>query len=91
MKTTKKFKVLGPVATQFGAATTGNWRLERPQVDFSRCTKCRTCELHCPTNVMEIKKDQEECVVINFDYCKGCGICTNVCPVQCISLVEERR
>jgi Pyruvate/2-oxoacid:ferredoxin oxidoreductase delta subunit len=40
---------------------------------------------------MEIKKDQEECVVINFDYCKGCGVCTNVCPVQCISLVEERR
>ncbi len=91
MKTTKKYKVLGPVATQFGAATTGNWRLERPDVDFSRCTKCRTCERNCPTNVIEIKKDQEECVVINFDYCKGCGVCTNVCPQQCINLIEERR
>ncbi|MGI6214668.1 MAG: 4Fe-4S binding protein [Christensenellales bacterium] len=91
MKTTKKFNVLGPVATDFGAATTGNWRLERPQVDFASCIKCRTCEKYCPTNVIEIKKDQEECVVIDFDYCKGCGICTNVCPQKCIVLVEERR
>jgi len=88
---TARFRILGPVATQFGAATTGNWRLERPQVDYSRCIKCRTCEIYCPTNVIEIKKDQVVCVEINYDYCKGCGVCTNVCPQQCIQLVEERR
>ena len=44
MRQQKKFNVLGPVATDFGASTTGNWRLERPQVDFASCIKCRTCE-----------------------------------------------
>lgn len=86
-----KRNLLGPVATEFGAASTGNWRLERPKVDFSRCIKCRTCERYCPTNVIEIKPKEEECVYINFTYCKGCGICTNVCPEQCIELIPEVR
>jgi Pyruvate/2-oxoacid:ferredoxin oxidoreductase delta subunit len=28
---------------------------------------------------------------INYDYCKGCGICAEECPVKCIAMVEERR
>lgn len=91
MKMLKKRNVLGPVATDFTAANTGNWRIERPEVDYSKCSKCRTCERYCPTNVIEIRPDDQECVYINFDYCKGCGICTNVCPLQCIQLVPEVR
>lgn len=85
----KKFRAYGPVATEFGSDKTGSWRLERPEVTFSECIKCGTCEKFCPTNVITIFKDKEECVVFDFDYCKGCGICANECPKKCIEMIPE--
>lgn len=26
----------------------------------------------------------------DLDYCKGCGICAEVCPVKCISMEKEK-
>jgi len=26
---------------------------------------------------------------INYDYCKGCGICANECPTKAIEMVPE--
>lgn len=89
-KKSKKYNVFGPVATVFNSSNTGSWRLERPEVDFSECIKCRSCETFCPTNVIQVFDDKEECVYIDFDYCKGCGVCANVCPKNCIELVPER-
>jgi len=28
-------------------------------------------------------------VQINYDYCKGCGICSEICPVKAIEMEEE--
>jgi Pyruvate/2-oxoacid:ferredoxin oxidoreductase delta subunit len=28
-------------------------------------------------------------VEIDYDYCKGCGICANECPAKAIAMVEE--
>jgi len=83
-------RLLGPCATQYVAMTTGSWRLERPIVDYSNCSKCGTCGIYCPTNAIEILKENEECVEIMWDYCKGCGICANECPKKCIQMVDER-
>lgn len=90
IKEPKSYRFLGPVAKSFVAVKTGSWRLERPEVDFSRCSKCGTCERYCPANIITVYKDNEECVRIDWDYCKGCGICANECPKKCISMVDER-
>jgi pyruvate ferredoxin oxidoreductase delta subunit len=81
--------LLGPVATVFATVDTGSWRLARPEVDFSACSGCGVCRTHCPTGVVEIVKDQAECVVIGWENCKGCGICANLCPKGCITMVGE--
>lgn len=90
MKELKKYRVYGPVATVFGSADTGSWRLERPIVNYEECIKCGTCEKYCPANVIEIRKDEKVCVVFDFDYCKGCGICVNECPKKCMKMIPER-
>jgi pyruvate ferredoxin oxidoreductase delta subunit len=82
--------LLGPVATKFATVHTGSWRTERPEVDFSQCVKCGVCSQYCPTGVIEIRKDEEQCLFIDWYTCKGCGICANVCPKGCISMIPER-
>ncbi|MCF6464923.1 2-oxoacid:acceptor oxidoreductase [Clostridium sp. Cult2] len=90
MKKLIKHNVQGPVATTFIASNTGSWRLERPKVNFEECIKCGTCTVVCPVNIVEVKKEDKECVTFDFNYCKGCGICANECPKKCISMVPER-
>lgn len=85
-----KRSLLGPVAHVFTSTETGSWRLERPKVDYVACIQCGSCELYCPANVITIHKGKAECVEIMWDYCKGCGICANECPKQCIQMVDER-
>ena len=89
MKKLKKFDVQGPVATIFTASNTGSWRMERPKVNFKECIKCGICKRVCPVDIVEIKKEDEECVIFDFNYCKGCGICANECPKKCISMIPE--
>jgi 2-oxoisovalerate ferredoxin oxidoreductase delta subunit len=34
---------------------------------------------------------QEKWVEVNYDYCKGCGICAHECPTKAITMVEEQK
>ena len=74
------------------AGRTGEWRNARPVIDNTKCTParqnkpaCFLCWLYCPDAVIS----KTFPVQINLDYCKGCGVCTTVCPVQAITLVSE--
>ncbi|MCP3684912.1 MAG: pyruvate synthase [bacterium] len=64
---------------------TGGWRALKPVRDTKKCTKCMTCWMNCPDNA--IAKDLR----INYDYCKGCGICAATCPVKAIEMKKEEK
>jgi len=66
---------------------TGKWRIERPVIDQSKCIKCILCWVYCPDAA--INRGEDDSVEINYDYCKGCGICADVCPTKAIKLVSE--
>lgn len=65
---------------------TGNWRVERPVINYAKCTKCLLCWLFCPEPAIVWDGNS---VIIDYDYCKGCGICAYECPVKAISMVPE--
>ncbi len=66
---------------------TGTWRALRPVVNQEKCIKCLMCWAYCPD--MAIIRHEDDSISINYDYCKGCGICANECPVKAIEMVEE--
>jgi pyruvate ferredoxin oxidoreductase gamma subunit len=68
---------------------TGSWRLERPEIDYDRCTRCGMCFIRCPDGTISL--DSEGYPAIDFDHCKGCGICWQVCPVSGIERRKEVR
>jgi len=66
---------------------TGSWRTFRPEVDFSKCTRCTICWIYCPDGA--ITRQEDDSPKIDYDYCKGCGICANECPVKAITMKRE--
>ena len=82
---------IGGALLQPGSAMqykTGDWRAFRPIVDHKKCINCLLCWIYCP----DVSIDRlEKFIDINYDYCKGCGICANECPVGAITMVEEQR
>ncbi|MFA5858931.1 MAG: 4Fe-4S binding protein [Elusimicrobiota bacterium] len=59
---------------------TGDWRSERPVWDSTKCKHDLMCWVYCPDSAI-ITKDGKMCG-INYDHCKGCGICAHVCPLK---------
>jgi len=81
---------VGNIVREAGSASarrTGDWRTERPILDKEKCTKCALCWLDCPDAA--IKPTAEGYYVADLDYCKGCGICAEICPVKAITMIEE--
>lgn len=71
---------------------TGSWRVRRPVIDTSVCIPSKTgkpacfnCWLYCPDAV--ITKTIPP--VIDYEYCKGCGICAQECPASAIEMQDE--
>jgi len=79
-----------PVITEGGSSIrykTGNWRALKPTLDSSKCIKCLLCWFYCPEPA--IIRREDDSVEIDYNYCKGCGICAHECPVKAITMVEE--
>ena len=52
---------------------------------------CLFCWIYCPDSAIEVKDGK--IVGMDYEHCKGCGICESVCPVKpekAIKMVKER-
>ena len=75
---------------QAGLRTSDNaeWRTVRPKIDLDMGIGCLKGYLHCPDGVI-FKKDNK--VDIDYSFCKGCGICAEICPKKAILMIKEEK
>jgi len=66
---------------------TGFWRTFRPELDKGKCTKCLLCWVYCPEAV--VNRDAQDYPIIDYDYCKGCGICAFECRTKALTMRRE--
>jgi pyruvate ferredoxin oxidoreductase delta subunit len=72
---------------------TGTWRSERPVWNKERCIHCLTCWISCPDASIKTAPDKKRTTIVvgvDYDYCKGCGICANECPVKIKAITMEQ-
>ena len=81
-----------PEATAFEAgylvSVNSGWRSIRPIIDTGRCVGCEQCYLYCPDGVIAIQNGK---AVIDYDFCKGCGICAKICRLGAIRTEAEHK
>ena len=68
------------------AMKTGSWRVFIPVLIEGKCNQCKLCHWYCPDACITVT---EAGISIDFDYCKGCGICAVECPTQAIVMERE--
>ncbi len=72
-------------------ASVADWRVIKPVFNRDICIDCQNCWVFCPDTSI-ISRDKKM-IGIDFDHCKGCGVCVEVCPTNPKSLLmfEERK
>jgi pyruvate ferredoxin oxidoreductase delta subunit len=80
----------GAVVTDAGNSVlylTGGWRSNRPVWREDACNNCMLCWIHCPDS--SIMVEAREMVGIDYDHCKGCGICVAECRFDALEMQPE--
>ena len=49
------------------------------------------CWVYCPDNACWTKDQSVKGLQFDYDHCKGCAICAEVCPKKCIDMVPEEQ
>jgi pyruvate ferredoxin oxidoreductase delta subunit len=75
---------------------TGSWRLQRPVWNKEKCINCLICWISCPDSCIKILPDKQKTSIvagIDYDHCKGCGICAKECPskIKAITMEHEKK
>lgn len=66
---------------------TGGWRAERPVWTQENCKNCMLCWVVCPDS--SILTADGKMTGIDYDHCKGCGVCVKECKFGALELVLE--
>jgi 2-oxoacid:acceptor oxidoreductase delta subunit (pyruvate/2-ketoisovalerate family) len=78
----------GRVSPSTPTPRTAGWRTgKRPEADLAACVNCLLCWLYCPDSAITL--DGTSFTGFDYDYCKGCELCAEVCPAGAIAMVEE--
>ena len=54
------------------------------------CNLCDNCYIFCPDAAIT-RGEGDDSNRVNYDYCKGCGICVEECPRDAIVMEEEEK
>ena len=57
-----------------------------PVIDLDRCKRCKTCDDHCPLDVIYFDEKEKVPVVLYPDECWHCGSCRLDCPEKAITI-----
>lgn len=63
----------------------GAWRVQKPVWNSDICIDCQNCWIFCPDTSI-IARDKKM-MGVDYEHCKGCGICVQVCPTNPKSLL----
>lgn len=66
---------------------TGDWRSMRPEWNAEKCKHCLLCWVVCPDNSIMVQDGKM--TAIDYDHCKGCGVCTVQCKFGALSFKPE--
>ncbi len=66
-------------------ATVASWRIIKPVYNRDVCIDCQNCWVWCPDT--SIVSRDKQMLGIDYDHCKGCGVCVEVCPTNPKSLL----
>ena len=91
MKKSKKEAELGAVVTKPASSIankTGSWRTLKPISLKNKCTACGTCTKFCHDGAINIINGKMK---IDYDFCKGCGICALECPAKAVIMKKEEK
>lgn len=62
-----------------------HWRTDKPIYNTEHCVHCYQCWVYCPDSSILVRT--EKMSGIDYEHCKGCGVCANVCPTNPKSLI----
>lgn len=78
-------------------ARNAGWRNVRPVIDLAACTGCLQCYLYCPDGtifkVVPVSGASPRAAVqvaVDYDFCKGCGVCAKECRFGAIVMRSEQ-
>ena len=58
------------------------------EVNADKCTLCLACVSQCPTGALNDRSDRPEINIVE-NACVQCGLCSNTCPEQAITLKPQ--